>query len=148
MSVRPGDDPWGPYKCEVCGKLVDTYGALCIHRQVNHSKVPDETMDSSKPAALTSNPSGEVSFPCGHTVAHEEDCPRCQIERLERERDERLAIDTYFISDNSRLRTALERYGWHEPGCPLERTKGVGHERRCTCGYSKALRGEVKVSDE
>jgi hypothetical protein len=25
---------------------------------------------------------GEVEFPCGHTVAHEEDCPRCENERL------------------------------------------------------------------
>ena len=24
----------------------------------------------------------EVSFPCGHTVSHEEDCPRCVTERL------------------------------------------------------------------
>jgi hypothetical protein len=26
--------------------------------------------------------SGEVEFPCGHTVAHEEGCPRCEIDRL------------------------------------------------------------------
>jgi hypothetical protein len=25
----------------------------------------------------TSNPSNEVHYACGHTVAHEEDCPRC-----------------------------------------------------------------------
>ncbi len=34
------------------------------------------------PAHRPSNQCGEIEFACGHTVAHEEECPRCEIERL------------------------------------------------------------------
>lgn len=31
-------DRGGPYICEICQKQVDTYGALCIHREVTHGQ--------------------------------------------------------------------------------------------------------------
>jgi len=66
-----------------------------LERQVNDERESARTFSAQciaqentiRELRVTQSRSGEVEWPCGHTVAHEENCPRCEIERLRSQSD-------------------------------------------------------------
>ena len=53
----------------------------------------------------------EVAFACGHTVAHEEDCPRCENERLLHQRDAWEQSAAQFCRNEQYYRDIVDRVG-------------------------------------